>query len=40
MQGAKTGGVRLLALEASESSYFCGQDDDKFFSCDVPAVRV
>ena len=31
---------RLLALEASESSYFCGQDDDKFFSCDVPAVRV
>lgn len=31
---------RLLARQASHSSYFCGNTFEKFFACNVPAVRV
>ena len=31
---------RILAQEVSESAHFCGKFGEKFFACDVSAVRV
>ena len=36
------GGPRreFFRLAAAESLYFCGTEAQKFFACNVPAVRV